>query len=58
MNKILPFVFVFAFWGLYYLGTKNPGLGETIAFVAVVFFVLFLLYCLKSYLLKKINKHK
>jgi hypothetical protein len=58
MNKILPFVFVFAFWGVFYLGTKNPGLGETIAFIAVAFFVLFLLYSLKSYLFKIIKEHK
>ncbi len=52
MNKILPFVSVIAFWGLFYLGTKNPEFGEMIAFLAVVFFVLLLLYSLKNYLLK------
>lgn len=56
MNKILPFAFVFTFWGLFYLGTKNPEQGETIALVAVASLVSILLYNLRSCLIKKINK--
>ena len=56
MNKILPFIFVVTFWGLFYLGNNHPQLGETIAFVAIVSILLFLMYRLKTYLLKKTNK--
>lgn len=56
MNKIIPFVFVITFWGLFYLGTEDPRAAKTIEFGAIVFFVLSLLYSLKSYLLKRINK--
>ena len=58
MSKILLFVLVFAFWGLFYLGTKNPGLGETITFFIVVFLVLLLLSGFKSFLFKKTSKNK
>jgi len=58
MNKIRPFAFVITFWGLFYLGTNYPGAGESIAFVAVVSLLLFVLFNFKSYLLKIIGYHK
>ena len=59
MNKVIPFVFVVAFWGLFYFGNKGPNAGETIAILAVICLVMLLLYSVKSYLLKKImNNNK
>ncbi len=58
MNKIIPFIFVITFWGLFCLGTKDSQTGKTIAFVAVAVAVMLLLYSLKNYLLRKIKKHK
>ena len=58
MNKIIPFIFVITFWGLFYLGTTGSKSGKTIAFVAVAVAVMLLLYSLKNYLLRKIKNHK
>lgn len=59
MNKVIPFVFVVAFWGLYYLGNEDPDAGEAIAILAIICLVMLLLYSVKSYLLKKImNNNK
>lgn len=55
MRKILPFIMVIAFWGLFYLGTTYPGAGETIATIAVILFIMTMLYRLKSYLLRRIS---
>ncbi len=58
MNKVLPFVFVIAFWGLLYIGNAYPGTGETIAAVAVVYFVLLILNNIRIYLLNLVLKNK
>ncbi len=58
MNKVLPFVFVIAFWGLFYIGNIYPGTGYTIAVVAVVYFILLMLYYIKTYLLNIVLKNK
>ena len=58
MNKIIPFIFVITFWGLFYLGTKDSQIGKTIAFVAVAVAIMLLLYSLKNYLFRKINNYK
>ena len=55
MNKILPFLFVFAFWGLFYIGNTYPGTGETIAIIGLLLLVLFYV---KAYLLNTIIKNK
>ncbi len=58
MNKVLPFVLVIAFWGLFYIGDTFPGTGETIAIVVVVAFILLILYNVKIYLLNLVLKNK
>lgn len=58
MNKIIPFIFVITFWGLFYLGATDSKTGKTIAFVAVAVAVMLLLYSLKNYLLRKIKNYK
>ena len=58
MNKILPFLFVFAFWGLFYIGNTYPGTGETIAIIAIVDLLLLVLFYVKAYLLNTIIKNK
>ncbi len=58
MNKILPFLFVFAFWGLFYIGNTYPGTGETIAIIAIVGLLLLVLFYVKAYLLNSIIKNK
>ena len=58
MNKILPFLFVFAFWGLFYIGNTYPGIGETIAILATTGLLLLVLFYVKAYLLNTIIKNK
>ena len=58
MNKILPFLFVFAFLGLFYIGNTYPGKGETIAIIAIVGLLLLVLFYVKAYLLNSIIKNK
>jgi hypothetical protein len=58
MNKILPFIFIVSFWGLYLVGTKYPETGDAIAIVAVICFIMYILYIVKSYLLKRIMNNK
>lgn len=58
MNKVIPFILVVAFWGLFYLGNNTPGMGETIAILAVIVFALFVLYNIKAFLLNIIFKNK
>ena len=47
MSKVLPFVLAIAFWGLFYIGNTYPGAGETIAIVAVIAFIMLILYNIK-----------
>lgn len=58
MNKIIPFLFVVAFWGLFYIGNTYPGTGETIAVIAVICFFLLILYHIRAYLLNVVLKNK
>jgi len=58
MNKVIPFIFVIVFWSLFYIGNTSPGRGETIAIMAVIALVLFVLYNIKIYLLNIISKNK
>jgi hypothetical protein len=58
MNKVLPFVLAIAFWGLFYIGNTYPGAGETIAIVAVIAFIMLILYNIKIYLLNIVLKNK
>ena len=58
MNKILPFLFVFVFWGLLYIGNTYPGTGETIAIIAIIGLLLLVLFYVKAYLLNTIIKNK
>ena len=58
MNKILPFLFVFVFWGLFYFGNTYPGTGETIAIIAIIGLLLLVLFYVKAYLLNTIIKNK
>jgi Na+-driven multidrug efflux pump len=55
MNKILPIIMVVLFWGLYYLGITHEGLGNTIAIVITLLLLLYVLYCTKNWLKKRIN---
>ena len=58
MNKIIPFILVIAFWGVFYIGNTYPGTGETIATIAVICLFMIIIYKIKSYLLRKVlNKH-
>ena len=58
MNKNIPFLFVFAFWGLFYIGNTYPGTGETIAIMAIVYLLLLVLLYVKTYILNTIIKNK
>lgn len=55
MNKILPFIFVFLFWSLYYIGKTNERTGELIAIVVSLFGLLCLLLCIKGWIKKLVN---
>ena len=54
MNKIAPFILVIAFWGIFYIGNKYPGTGETIASIAVICLLMIILFKIKSYLIRKV----
>ncbi len=58
MNRIIPFVFVVAFWVLYYLGMKYPGAGDTIAILTVLCLLMLILYSIKTYIFKMIMNNK
>ena len=58
MRKVLPFVMVIGFWALFHIGKTYPGAGDTIAFVAVITFVLLILCHVKKYILDIVIKNK
>lgn len=58
MNKIIPFLFVVAFWWLFYIGNTYPETGETIAFTAIICLLLIVLLYVKAFLLNTILKNK
>ena len=55
MNKILPIISVILFWVLYHIGRTYEGLGNTIAIVVTLLLLLYVLYCTKKWLKKRIN---
>jgi len=57
MRKVILFILVAVFWGLYHIGKTYPGAGDTIAAVAIIGFVLLILYQLKKYLLTIVLKN-
>lgn len=57
MNKILPIIMVFLFWGLYYLGITREGRGYTIAIVVTLLAFLYVLFCTKKWLKNRINNN-
>ena len=57
MRKVLPFILAIAFWGLFHIGKTYPEAGDTIAAVAVIVFVLLILYQIKKSLLNIVKKN-
>lgn len=49
---------VVAFWALYYVGNKYPGIGDVIAICSVILLFMCILYGLKSYLKKYAQNNK
>ncbi len=58
MEKIIPFIFVIAFWGFFYIGITFPGTGEVIAFVSVLVLFMYVLFNLKTYLINLVKQSK
>ena len=57
MEKIVPFIFVIAFWGLFYIGSTYPETGETIAFISVLVLLMYWLCHLRRFLFNLVKKY-
>ncbi len=58
MRKVIPFIIVVAFWGIFYLGFSNPETDDYILGVSILCIVICLLLFGKRFIWKFISNSK